>query len=108
VASGRVTLLANSPAAEVSPLFAPDGKSVAVLVSDNPPTWSFDGRIYLFPVAGGAPKILSPVLNGQAMRFFGWSPNGQLLYFHEAKGTVTRIYALNIADNTLGEVNNGN
>jgi Tol biopolymer transport system component len=34
VASGRVTAFVKTPAAENSPRFSPDGKSVAVLVSD--------------------------------------------------------------------------
>src|SRR5688500_11772362 len=49
VASGNVSVLANSPAAEDSPFYSPDGKSIAVVVSDNPPRWAQSGTIQIFP-----------------------------------------------------------
>src|SRR6185369_3254391 len=49
VASGKVSVLANSPAAEASPLYSPDGKWIAVQASDAPPRWAQSGVIEIFP-----------------------------------------------------------
>src|SRR5258705_10570893 len=48
VASAKVTVLANTAAAESSPFFLPDGKSIAILVSDNPPRWAQTGVVQIF------------------------------------------------------------
>jgi Tol biopolymer transport system component len=49
VASGKITDLATSAAAESSPLYSPDGKWIAVIASDNPPRWAQSGAIQIFP-----------------------------------------------------------
>src|SRR5829696_3602895 len=56
VASGKVTVLANTPAAENSPLYSPDGNSIAIIASDNPPSWPGAGTIQIFSANGGQPK----------------------------------------------------
>ncbi len=104
VASGRVTSFVKTPAAENSPRFAPDGKSIAVLVSDNPPRWAQSGLINILSVTGGAPKILAASYDGQPS-VAGWSPDGKRIYFSEAKGTGTRIYAVDVAANKITEIN---
>ena len=104
VTSGRVTPFAKTAAAEDSPRFSPDGKSIAVQVSDNPPRWARTGLINIFSVAGGAPKILAASHDGQPV-VAGWSPNGKQLYFSEARGTGTRVYKVDVAANKITEIN---
>ena len=104
VAAGRVTPFVKTPAAENSPRFSPDGKSIAVLVSDNPPRWAQSGLLNIFSVAGGAPKTLAASYDGQP-NVAGWSPDGKRIYFSEAKGTGTRIYAVDVAANKINELN---
>ena len=104
VASGRVTPFLKTPAAELSPLFSPDGKSIAVLVSDNPPRWARSGLINILSVTGGAPKVLAASYDGQPS-IAGWSPDGKRLYFTEAKGTGTRLYAVDVTANKSAEIN---
>src|SRR5215204_2753962 len=60
VPSGKVTALANTPAAETSPVYSPDGNSIAVLASDNPPRWAQAGVIQIFSANAnsGQPKNL--------------------------------------------------
>ncbi len=53
VASGAVRSLAATAAAESSPLFSPDGASVALVVSDAPPTWATATRVHVVPTWGG-------------------------------------------------------
>jgi dipeptidyl aminopeptidase/acylaminoacyl peptidase len=103
VATGKVSVFANTPAAENSPLFSPDGKFIALLVSDNPPRWAQSGTVQIFPAAGGQPKTLSASYDGQP-NVAGWSADGRRIYFSEAKGTGTQIYAVDVAANRIDEI----
>jgi len=76
VASGNVSELANSPAAETSPLYSPDGKSIAILVSDAPPSWTDHGVIQIFSTSGGQSKILATSFDAQP-DMAGWSSDGK-------------------------------
>lgn len=103
VGSGNITVLANSPAAETSPLYSPDGKSIAVIASDNPPTWAAASTIQIFGAGGGQPKNLVSSFDGQP-GIIGWSADGKRIYFNEAKGTGTQIYALDLTANRIDEI----
>lgn len=103
VAGGRVSAFANTPAAETSPLYSPDGKSLALVVSENPPRWAQSGVVQIFPAAGGQPKALAASFDAQP-NVAGWSADGRRLYFSEARGTGTRIYSLDLAANRVEEV----
>lgn len=104
VTSGKVTPFVKTPSAESSPRFSPDGKSIAIVVSENPPRWASNNLINIFPVAGGTPKVLASSFDGQP-NIAGWSADGKRIYFSEAKGTGTRIYALDVAANKTTEIN---
>jgi len=104
VSSGKVSTLAATPAAETSPTFAPDGKSVALLISDTPPRWAQSGTIHILSVAGGTPKSLAASYDGQP-NIAGWSADGRRIYFSEARGTGTRIYVVDVAANKVAEIN---
>lgn len=103
VANGKVTPLANSPAAENSPVYSPDGKSIALLVSDNPPRWAQSGNIQIYSTAGGAPKIV-PVSYDAQPGIAGWSADGKRIYFGEPKGTTSQLYFVDVAANRIEEV----
>jgi dipeptidyl aminopeptidase/acylaminoacyl peptidase len=103
VATGRVTAFANTPAAETSPLYSPDGKSLALMVSDNPPRWAQSGQIQIFPAAGGPPRALAATYDAQP-NVAGWSPDGRRLYFSESKGTGTQLYAVDTAADRIEEI----
>ncbi len=104
VSSNKITSFLKTPAAEDSPFFSPDGKFIAVTVSENPPRWATNDLINIFPVAGGAPKVLAPSFDGQPS-VGGWSPDGKTIYFSEARGTGTRIYAVDVAANKIAQIN---
>lgn len=103
-ASGKVTVLAKTPAAENSPVFSPDGRSIAMIISDVPVRWAQSGAIQIFSTAGGQPKLAAASYDGQP-NLAGWSDDGRRIYFSEAKGTGTRIYALNIDADRISEIN---
>jgi len=104
VSSGRVMPFAKTLAAESSPRFSPDGKSIALSVSDIPARWATNNLIHVIPVGGGAPKILASSFDGQP-NIGGWSPDGKRIYFSEAKGTGTRLYTVNVAANKIAQIN---
>jgi len=103
VASGKVSVLANSPAAEASPLYSPDGKWIAVQASDAPPRWAQSGVIEIFPASGGQPKTLVTSFDAQP-GVAGWSSDGKRIYFSEPKGTGTQIYSFDVAANRIEEI----
>ena len=103
VASGKITDLATTPAAENSPLYSPDGKWIAVLASDNPPRWAQSGALQIFPSSGGAPKTLVTSFDASP-GVAGWSADGKRIYFSESKGTGTLIYSLDVNANRIDEV----
>ncbi len=106
VASGEVRPLAATPAAETQPLYSPDGKWIAAVVSDDPPRWAFNATIHLFPAEGGAPKEL-PATFDHGPNLVGWSGDSRQIYFAEARGTSTRLCALDIETGEITELNKG-
>ena len=103
VATGTVSVLANTPAAEASPLYSPDGKSIAILASDAPPRWAQSGAIQILPANGGQPKTLVTSFDAQP-GIAGWSGDGKRIYFSEPKGTGTQVYSLDVASNRIDEI----
>jgi dipeptidyl aminopeptidase/acylaminoacyl peptidase len=103
VANGNVSVLANTPAAEDQPLYSPDGKWIALIVSDSPPRWAQTATIQVFPASGGAPKSLMASHDGQP-GFAGWSADSKRIYFTEAKGTGTPLYVIDVTANRIDEI----
>jgi len=103
VANAKVTPLANTPAAENSPVYSPDGNSIAILVSDNPPRWAQAVSIQILPAAGGQVKNLVASYDATPS-VGGWSADGKRIYFSEVKGTEIKLYALDVAANRIEEV----
>jgi dipeptidyl aminopeptidase/acylaminoacyl peptidase len=107
VASGDVKPLAASPASESRPLYSPDGKWIAMTVSDNPPRWAGSRRIQIVTAAGGEPRVLPATFDGQPV-LIGWSANGSRLYFAEPRGTTDRIYAIDVRSGEVADFTAGN
>lgn len=103
IATGLVKPFASSAAAEGRPFYSPDGKWIAATVSDLPARWARSDHITIFPAAGGAPRV-SPLSHDGQPAIAGWSADGSRIYFVEAKGTGTSIYALNVVANTIVDV----
>lgn len=103
VANAKVTVLANTPAAEDSPRYSPDGKSISLIVNDNPSRWAQSSTIQIFPAGGGQPKVLLASHDGQP-GIAGWSADSKRIYFSETKGTATQLYVVDVAANRIDEV----
>ncbi len=101
LASGNIRALASTGAAEQQPKWSRDGKTIACTVSaDVPARWTTHNRIALYPSQGGAPRLLPESFDGQP-QLIGWSGDRHHLLFHEARGTVTGLYAQNIDSGAL-------
>jgi len=108
VTSGEVKPLAASPAAEMRPMFSPDGKWIAMTVSDNPPRWAGSRRIQIVAAAGGAePRVLPATFDGQPS-LIGWAAGGSRIYFSEARGTTDRIFSIDVRSGELSDFAVGN
>jgi len=93
VGSGKVRTLVHTGRAELSPFYSPDGRRIAYVASDDPPTWAFDSPVYVVPAEGGTPRKLSDSFDHRP-ELLGWSADGQRLFFRENRGTTTRLYVL--------------
>ena len=102
VSNSKVTPLVNTPAAESSPVYSPDGKSIAITVSDNPPRWAQSEVIQVVPASGGQPKTLAASFDSQP-GIAGWSADSKRIYFSEPKGTLSQIYSVDVDANRIEE-----
>jgi dipeptidyl aminopeptidase/acylaminoacyl peptidase len=93
VESGKVTPLATTGAAETTPRYSPDGKSVAYVVSDDPPRWATDARVCVVAADGGKPWPLAATPDRRPA-LLGWSADGRQVYVWEPRGTLAQFYAL--------------
>jgi dipeptidyl aminopeptidase/acylaminoacyl peptidase len=96
VGTGTVKPLVQTKAAEFSPLFSPDGQSVAYVASDNPATWGGNARVHIIPATGGESRPLAETFDGfgRYSELVGWSADGKRLFCTEAHGTLLRLIAL--------------
>ena len=93
VATGAVTPLVKTGAAETDPLYSPDGQWISYVISDDPPTWGFTRRVMVVPARGGEPRALAVTFDEQPGTI-GWSVDGKWIYATETRHTVTQLMAL--------------
>jgi dipeptidyl aminopeptidase/acylaminoacyl peptidase len=106
VASGEIKAIAATAAAEMQPAYSPDGKWIALTISDAPPTWAFQNRIHVIPAGGGAPKPLALTFDEQP-NLIGWAADGNRIYFNETRGTTTAISAINVDSGAITDIDKG-
>ncbi|MEK7856064.1 MAG: hypothetical protein AAB288_08240, partial [Acidobacteriota bacterium] len=104
VASGKVSQLANTPAAESALHYSPDGKWISAIASDMPVRWAQHYTIRVYPSGGGEPRIFSNSYDSQPS-IIGWSADGTRIYFFESKGTGTALYYVDVATGRITEDN---
>ena len=107
VTGAKVTPFAVTEAAEGSPSYSPDGKWIAIFVSDLPVRWAQSNRVAIYPVAGGAPKMM-PISHDGQPSMIGWTPNSGMVVFSEAKGTGTAIYEAVVGTGIIKEIDYSN
>ena len=93
VATGAVRALAASRAAESQPSYAPDGRTIALTLSDSPPSWGGRSRVHVVPAEGGAPRALALTPDEQPV-VVGWLKDGRRVLVGETRGTTRRLSTL--------------
>ncbi len=106
VASGTISPLVNSGAAEFAPLFSPDGKSVALVASSNPPNWAGDYRLQVVSVADRKMRLM-PETHDHQPTLIGWTPDSANIYFAETWGTANRVSAMHIESGKITDLYSG-
>ncbi len=93
VEDGKVRPLVSSKAAEYSPHFSPDGKWIAYVATDDPPTWAGAGRIHVVPVGKGEPRTLGETFDGfgRYSEIVGWAEDGMSIYYSEMHRTSLHL-----------------
>ncbi len=107
VESSKITPLAVTGGSEFAPLFSPDGKSVALVVSDDPPHWAGSYELQVISIADGKVKSL-PATHDRQPTLIGWSYDGASLHFSELRGTLNRLLAINVDSGKIDESFSGN
>ena len=86
------TLLATG-AAESSPRYSPDGRWIAFVKTSDPPRWPGEERLALFSRSDQTVRSL-PATHDENPAVVGWSADSTRIFFTEAKGTRSIVYAM--------------
>jgi dipeptidyl aminopeptidase/acylaminoacyl peptidase len=96
VSGGDPRPLVATSAHESSPFYSRDGRSIAFLASDDPPSWAFTAWVRVMPAEGGAARPLAKTFDEQP-DLLGWAPDDRAVYVSEVHGTIARVSALPVA-----------
>lgn len=105
VATGERRKLADTGAAEASPLYSPDGRYLIYQRTLEPVRWASEGSIVLLPREGGELKPLAATKDEhfQSAYLLGWSQDSKSVIFSEPWGTRYVVYKAGI-DGSLATV----
>jgi dipeptidyl aminopeptidase/acylaminoacyl peptidase len=93
LATGKVTDLAKSPAAEQFPRYSPDGRYLAFDKSSEPVRWPGESHIALMTRANGETRLLPATFDSKPA-IVGWAGDSKSLVLLEPKGTRTALYSM--------------
>jgi len=93
VATGQVTELAKSSAAQSAPHYSPDGRHLAFNQTSAPVHWPGDSHIALLNRATGEALLLPDTFDGNPV-LLGWAADSKSLVFFEPKGTHGEFYSM--------------
>jgi TolB protein len=96
--TGRRELLSEKPGLNSAPVFSPDGKSLAMVLSSSPG----NPDIYIMNLAS---HTLRRITDSDAIDTEpAWSPNGSSLYFTSDRGGSPQIYKVSLSGGTAQRV----
>ena len=93
IASGAVRPLIRSASAEGGVLWSPDGKWIALAVSDAPATYALTTRIHLISPTNGEQRPLAESWDRRPS-LIGWSADSRSVVISEGRGVGTRVSLL--------------
>lgn len=89
--SGAARQLTSEPGPDGSPVFSPDGKSVAYASSDRQNSNADQMDVKVIGVDGGTPRNLTSTLD-YSISSIEWSMDGRHIYFMAAEGLGAKLY----------------
>ena len=93
ISGGDAKPLVATKADESDPMYSRDGRTVAYVTSDEPPTWGGTMWVRVVPASGGTGRDLAKTSDEQP-DILGWSADGRTLLVSEPEGTIGRIFSL--------------
>jgi dipeptidyl aminopeptidase/acylaminoacyl peptidase len=106
-ADAKPRALTSSPGSDSSPVFSPDGKSIAYITGGDPKDiWYATNNVAIVPVAGGAPKVLTTGLDRNISRPT-FSPDGSNVMFVLESGGNVHLACVPVAGGAIVRVLNG-
>ncbi|MGZ5287089.1 MAG: DPP IV N-terminal domain-containing protein, partial [Flavisolibacter sp.] len=107
ISNGEVKPIAVTGASESDPVFSPDGKSIAFMVSEDPVIWGGKTTVRILPLGGGKSIDLAGTPN-QPSQMIGWSADGKYIYTGENYHTLFHIHKLSTDGKSVSVWNTGN
>ncbi len=93
--SGEMRMLVTEPGADRNPQFSPDGKWIAFLSTGGVADWLREDQVYVVPVSGGTPRLVSGQYNRTPDRIV-WRADSQSICFDGALNTTAQIFHVGI------------
>lgn len=91
--SGAVKSIVSNKGMDASPVYSPDGTTIAYVSDNGVVKWASAYDIYIIPANGGQSKKLAETGDRQP-NIVRWSPDGKEIYYTETDRTTNRLFAL--------------
>jgi dipeptidyl aminopeptidase/acylaminoacyl peptidase len=97
---GKTRKFFENAGPDTSPRWSPDGRTLAIASKPQSGNTQWYDKLYLFPAAGGAPRVLLQTFD---LDFTGpiWSPDGRIVFWSTGQGTKTNLFGVDIATGEL-------
>jgi dipeptidyl aminopeptidase/acylaminoacyl peptidase len=99
-------ITADNPASDSTPLYSPDGRSIAYRAQQRPGYESDRFRLMLYDRTTGEKKDLTENF-GQWVGTYAWSPDSKVIYFSAAEGGYQPLFRVRLEDLVVVRVMEG-
>ena len=97
---GRARKFYDNAGPDTSPRWSPDGRTLAIASKRQAGNTQWYDKLHLFPVAGGAPKILLQNFDLD-LGTPTWSADGKTVYWSTGQGTRTALFGVDVVTGEL-------
>ncbi len=97
---GRARKFYDNTGPDTSPRWSPDGRTLAIASKRQAGNTQWYDKLHLFPVAGGAPKVLLQNFDLD-LGTPTWSADGKTVYWSTGQGTRTALFGVDVVTGEL-------